>query len=221
MAERVCATTGQTGNDARATAKTKRKRSNINNIIKYINNITTRDDGSESVGRRRLEERDAHLRLVVVGGQRRGRRIRRRPVVHFRVRIGSGQVDDDGRRARVGVVAAVHGHHGSGTAGRPATAAAAAAGHRRGRGRRSGRRGRRPGGRRLVARGRGRLHVAAVVVQRVAGLAAAGRCRRRRGRVTLLHLHLDQLLLVDGFANRVRRALSLVLLKHQYAIRPC
>lgn len=151
------------------------------------------------------------MRLVVVGGQRRGRRVRGRPVVHLRVGIGRGQVDHDRGRVRVGLVAA-HRHDGRGPAG--AGAAAAAAGHRGGRGRGRGRRRRR--GRRLVACGRGRcVAAAAVVVERVARLAG------RRGRVPLFHLHLDQFLLVDRLAYRVWRALSLVLLKHQYAIRPC
>jgi len=70
--------------DTRKTAKTKWNSCVTINIILWF-----------GVGRR-LEERDAYLRLVVVGGQRRGRRVRGRPVVHFRVWIGRGQVDDDG-----------------------------------------------------------------------------------------------------------------------------
>lgn len=84
-----------------------------------------------------LEERDAHLRLVVVGtGQRR----RWRVGVHFRVGVGRGQVDHDGRRARVGFVVAANGHHGRGsscvgftTVFDDYTAAVAASSHRRGR----------------------------------------------------------------------------------------
>jgi len=163
----------------------------------------------------RLEERDPYLRFVVVRRLgRRGRRIR--PVVHFRVGIGRGQVDHDGRRARVGLVTALlHGHDGRGTGGggggRPAVVRDR---YRRGRGRRRVR-GRRPVA--AVAPGGSGRRVAPVEVQRdVARLAAA---RGGRSVTPLLHLHADQLVVVDRLADRVRRTLPLVFLQHTDPVR--